>query len=242
MEFDAWTVLYAAAVLFVAYTVRGITGFGSGLISVPLLAFILPLPFVVPIIVLLDYVGSAGQGLRNRTQIAWREQWPLIPCSLVGLALGLTILKTLSSEALAQSLGSFVIAYGIYQLLPTPQPHGSRLFAGPCGLMGGLVGTLFGTGGPFYVIYFNLRRLEKSAFRATLAANFMIDGGIRLIAYTAFGFFSLKALIAILCALPIVATALWFGGRIHTGISAQTFARLISILLIGSGIVLLTKG
>ena len=43
-----------------------------------------------------------------------------------------------------------------------------------------LVGTLFGTGGPFYVIYLNLRGLDRSVFRATFAMNFLIDGGVRL--------------------------------------------------------------
>lgn len=242
MELDPWSAAYVAVVLFAAYMVRGITGFGSGLISVPLLAFILPLQFIVPIIVLLDYLGSASQGIRNRAVIAWGEQLPLIPFSLIGLALGLTILKTLSSDMLARALGGFIIAYGIYQLLPMPQPRGSRIFAAPCGLMGGLIGTLFGTGGPFYVIYLGLRRLEKAAFRATLAANFIIDGGIRLVAYAIFGFFSMDALIAILAAAPIVGIALWVGGRIHTGLSVQIFSRLISILLIGSGIALLAKG
>jgi len=39
---------YAAAVLTVAYFVRGISGFGSGLIAVPLLALRFPLTQVVP--------------------------------------------------------------------------------------------------------------------------------------------------------------------------------------------------
>ena len=47
-----------AAILLAAYFIRGITGFGSGLISVPLLALFLPLQFVVPLILLLDFTAS----------------------------------------------------------------------------------------------------------------------------------------------------------------------------------------
>ena len=43
------TVVYAALVLFVAYLVRGIAGFGSGLIAVPMLTLVAPVPLVVPI-------------------------------------------------------------------------------------------------------------------------------------------------------------------------------------------------
>jgi uncharacterized protein len=48
---------------------------------------------------------------------------------------------------------------------------------------------LAGSGGPFYVIYLNLRNLEKTTFRATFASNFLIDGGIRLVAYVILGLF-----------------------------------------------------
>ncbi|MBU4500275.1 MAG: sulfite exporter TauE/SafE family protein, partial [Gammaproteobacteria bacterium] len=45
-------------ILLAAYVIRGITGFGSGLVSVPLLALFLPLQFVVPLILLLDFTAS----------------------------------------------------------------------------------------------------------------------------------------------------------------------------------------
>jgi uncharacterized membrane protein YfcA len=233
--------LFAAAVLLVAYLVRGIAGFGSGLIAVPLLAMIYPVQIVVPVVVLFDYVGSASQGIRHRDKIAWREELPLIPFTLVGVALGLTLLQSLASATLRQALGAFVIAYAVYQLLPLPALKGSRLFAVPLGFCGGVIGTLFGTGGPFYVVYFGLRTLDKDAFRATFAANFLIDGAIRLAAFASFGFFAGRIPWAILAGLPLVAAGLWFGGRIHANLSTATYARLISVLLFFSGIILLLK-
>jgi uncharacterized protein len=40
--------------VFVAYLVRGVAGFGSGLIAVPLLSLAAPVPAVVPLVVALD--------------------------------------------------------------------------------------------------------------------------------------------------------------------------------------------
>lgn len=241
MEIDSGVAAFSAIVLFVAYVVRGIAGFGSGLISVPLLALFFPLQVVVPVIVLLDYVGSASQGLRNRKLIAWREQLPLVPFTLIGVGLGLSLLQSLNSATLAQALALFIIIYAIYQLLPLPELRGSRLFAVPAGALGGLIGTVFGAGGPFYIIYLGLRGLDKSALRATFAANFLIDGGIRLGGYTAFGFFDRAALIYIAAALPIVVIALFLGGRVHSSLSPVVFTRLISVLLLVSGVALLVK-
>lgn len=241
MEIDLFTAGAASIILFVAYIVRGIAGFGSGLIAVPLLALFFPLQMVVPIVVLLDYIGSVGQGFRNRKLIAWRDQLPLIPFTLIGVAVGLSLLQSLSSAVLAQALGIFIMLYAIYQLLPLPVLRGSRLFAVPAGALGGVVGTVFGTGGAFYIIYLGLRGLDKSALRATFAINFIIDGGIRLAGYATFGFFDKTALIFIGCALPITLVALFLGGRVHSNIAPRTFTRLISGLLLFSGMALLLK-
>ena len=108
---------------------------------------------------------------------------------VVGVVVGLWLLYAVSTALLAKILGGFVIAYAIYQMLPLPELRGSRVAASYCGLLGGLVGTLFGTGGPFYVIYLNLRGLDRSVFRATFAMNFLIDGGVRLAAFVAAGLY-----------------------------------------------------
>src|SRR5258706_10868228 len=99
---------------------------------------------------------------------------------VVGVSVGLWLLYTVSTALLARFLGGFVIVYAIYQMLPLPELRGSRVAASYCGLLGGLVGTLFGTGGPFSVIYPNLRGLAPGGFRATLAMNLLVDRGGRL--------------------------------------------------------------
>lgn len=240
MEFQLeW--LFAAMVLFIAYMIRGMAGFGSGLIAVPLLAMVFPVQLVVPIVVLFDYIGSASQGIRNRDKIVWREELMLVPFTLVGVALGLTVLQSLASTTLKQALAIFVITYAVYQILPLPVLRGSRLLAIPCGLLGGMIGTLFGTGGPFYIIYFNLRGLDKDASRATFSANFLIDGAVRLAAFASFGLLAKDMALTILAGLPLIAAGLWVGGRAHAVMSTKAYVHLVSILLFISGIILLLK-
>jgi uncharacterized membrane protein YfcA len=160
---------------------------------------------------------------------------------VVGVLAGLWVLAVMSTAILARILGAFVIVYAIYQMLPLPELRGSRAAASYCGLLGGLVGTLFGTGGPFYVIYLNLRGLERLAFRATFAMNFLIDGGVRLAAFAAAGLFGRQTLGYLLAALPIAGAGLYVGGRIQTGLSQRTFQIVIRLLLLTSGLALLLK-
>jgi uncharacterized membrane protein YfcA len=232
----------AAFVIFLAYVVRGVAGFGSGLIAVPVLSVSSPVTAVVPVVVALDYVGSGLQSVRNLGRVVWREQLTLLPFSLIGIAGGLVVLRGVSTTVLSRALGSFVIVYAVYQLLPLPPMRGSRVAAVACGLLGGLVGTLFGTGGPFYAIYFNLRGLDKSAFRATFATNFLIDGGVRLVGYAAAGLLGWTTLSWVGLALPLMAAGLYVGSRIHLGLSQQAFVRLVSLILLASGAALLVRG
>jgi len=232
---------FAAAVLFAAYTVRGIAGFGSGLIAIPLLTLLLPLTLVVPLVVLLDFVGSAGQGWRHRLRVSWRDLAPLLPFTVAGVLTALWLLDGLDADLLRRALGVFVLGYGAWQLSPLPAVRTTRWSSLPYGVMGGLVGTLFGTGGPFYVIYLSMRGLEKEALRASFATWFLVDGSLRLGGYAAFGFLGRDTVAAIAAALPFAALGLLVGGRIHTGLSQGVFRRVISVLLLFSGVALLLK-
>jgi uncharacterized membrane protein YfcA len=235
------TAVYSGLVVLLAYWVRGMAGFGSGLIAVPLLTLMWPVTLVVPIVVALDYLGSALQGIGNAERVAWREQGALIPLMIVGVAVGIWALSTVPTTVLARVLGAFVIAYAVYQMLPLPELRASRAAATYCGFLGGLVGTLFGTGGPFYVIYLNLRGLDRTVFRATFAMNFLIDGGVRLAAFVGAGLYSRQTLGYLLAAVPVAGAGLFVGGRIQTGFSPRAFQIVIRLLLLTSGVALLLK-
>ena len=229
------TLSFAALVLFCAYFVRGVAGFGSGLVAIPLLALVYPLTLVVPVVVLLDFIGSASQGFKNRSQIAWRSLLPLAPFTIGGILLALLLLDSLDANTLRLCLGAFIIIYAVYHFLPLPTIQATQLASLPYGVVGGLSGTMFGIGGPFYVIYLNMVGLQGSTFRASFAMWFVLDGSIRLMGYAAFGFLDKESLTAFLVALPFAALGLFLGGRLHTNLSAEQFRGCVHVLLLMSG-------
>ena len=240
MEHTAIELLLGGVVIFVAYLVRGITGFGSGLIAIPLLALIYPLQTVVPLIVLLDLIGSGAQAISSRKHADWRILLPLLPATLVGIALALYFFQHIDTSTLSLSLGVFVMVFAVYQLLPTPDLEGSSIMAAPLGLLGGLMGFLFGTGGPFYVVYFDLLKLEKKSFRANYSFYFLLDGLFRMVVYI-LGLSLLKAEwigLLLLASVPFVA-GLYTGRRVHHEIEPIVFKRLISLVLLASGTALI---
>ena len=242
VDYTLAELLLGGLVVFVAYLVRGITGFGSGLISIPLLTLMFPLKVVVPIVVLLDLIGSGSQAVTNRKHTDWKILYPLIPMTLIGIAWAIYFFRYADTQTLSFALGVFVVLFAVYQLLPAPALQGGPLMALPFGLLGGLLGTLFGTGGPFYVIYFAMRGLEKNEFRASYAVYFLLDGLVRVTVYI-FGLRLLRIEWLGLFALALLPFALgmYSGGKVHKGIRPVVFKRLISVILLVSGTALILQ-
>jgi hypothetical protein len=136
----------------------------------------------------------------------------------------------------------FILLYAIYSISGyLPKWHTGQYWAAPAGLLGSIVGTLFGTGGPFYVIYLQLRGLNKTSFRATIATIFLLDGASRIVGYTIAGFYTRDILMMMVVGLPLMLVAMFVGGRIHTDISQELFKKIIGYILIGSGMTLLLR-
>lgn len=232
-----------AAILLAAYFIRGITGFGSGLIAVPLLALFLPLQFVVPLVLLLDFTASLALGGVHFKRVQWREVGVLIPFSLVGVVLGTSLLVHLPQTPMLIALALFVFVFAVRSVLNL---HGektvSRLWALPASLTGGTVGGLFGTGGPPYVIYLAHRIREKGELRATLSAVFFIEGLTRIASFLIAGLLmSTEVWSAYVLALPLMVGALYLGGWVHVGLAPARMTRLVGVLLLVSSASLLFK-
>lgn len=229
--------------MLAAYFIRGITGFGSGLIAVPLLAHFLPLTLVVPMILITDFSASLGLSTHTWKHARWDEIRPLIPFGLLGVLAGVTLLIHLPPTPLLIGLGLFVLFFGLRTVLNLHDTRPvSRYWAIPAGLAGGAVGALFGTGGPPYVIYLNHRLRDKRALRATLTGLFLLDGGVRIVAFVVAGLLLQRDLLyAILAALPLVGLGLFLGHRVHLGITPARMQALLGALLVGSGTSLLWR-
>lgn len=241
LELSGLQIFLAVCIIFFAYMVKGVSGFGSGLIAVPLLVFILPLTFVVPVLGLLSYSGTIMQSYQYRRQVVWRDILPLLPFTVLGILLAIWLLTTLNAKYLVMVLGGFIFCYAVYSLLPVPEWIGGRKWAIPGGFLGGLVGALFGTGGPFYVIYLKMCQLDKAQFRASIALVFLFDGGLRITGYALSGLYTESVLLMLLLLFPVLVLGLTCGHHLHIRMSQKSFNRIISVLLLVSGLMLVYK-
>src|SRR5258706_16116045 len=96
---EVHTLFPAALIVFAGYTVFGVTGFGASPITVPVLAHFLPLPFVLSLAAALDLGSAAALGVHTKKQADVRELLVLAPFTVIGLALGVTLLVRLPRNA-----------------------------------------------------------------------------------------------------------------------------------------------
>jgi uncharacterized membrane protein YfcA len=238
---------FYAAVLLGAFAVRSAAGFGAGLIAIPMLAFILPVSTAVSIATVLTTLSSVQQVSREWRQIAWRKFVVIFLYSMVGVELGLYFIKLLDEDVMRHCLGAFLILYSIYALSAAdtfrllPRHWHGALGAG-VGIVGGLCSALFGAGaGPIYVVYFDILRLEKAVFRATMSAVVLLGGAARIVGYGSFGFYGHSTIALLAVGLPLVIVGSWLGDRLVYRLSARSFSRLVAAVMLLSGITLLIR-
>ncbi|MDT8282001.1 MAG: sulfite exporter TauE/SafE family protein, partial [Gammaproteobacteria bacterium] len=206
-------------------------------------AHFLPLTFVVPMVLVLDFVASIVLSSHTRLQVRWDEVRTLLPPSIVGIIIGTVLLVNLPREPLLVSLALFVIFFGLrYVFNVHSEKPVSRWWSIPTGLSGGLIGAMFGTGGPPFVVYLSHRLHDKSQLRGTLSGLFLIDGAFRIITFLTMGLLlQAEMLNAILMGFPVAGLGLYLGNRVHLGITHRHQLAIIGCLLLLSGGSLLWK-
>ena len=237
---------WLAAVIFGAFVVRGMSGFGAGMIAVPLLAFVIPLQLAVPLCSLLVFVLFVILLIRDHRQVVWPELWLLVPPTIIGAVLGLWLFAVLDNRVLVTMLGGFLVLYSLYMLtvsfLGLPQLRCSTRWSWPAGFFGSFFDTLFGGGGgTLVVIYINARGVSRTGFRATLAALWFTEMIARIGGYAWSGYYDRQTLTMFVVLLPLMAVGTLIGERLGNSVSAEIFNRLLALMLLASGVSLLCK-
>ena len=75
--------LFAPLVVILAYIMLAVGGFGSALLSIPLLALVLPVKLTIPVVLIVDFIATLSTGMRFRRDVALDEIKSVIPTMLL---------------------------------------------------------------------------------------------------------------------------------------------------------------
>ena len=227
-----------AGIAFLGALVFGITGFGAALVTIPLATHLVPLKFALALFVLSDLACALSVGL-EKPKNALRAEWTrLVPMIVVGTALGVTLLVNLPRQAAMLALGVFVSGYALYSLRKKTfeKKPVSAAWAWLAGFVGGITSTVFGAGGPLYVIYLSRRGLTQPQFRATLGFATLTSISLRLLAFLLTGLLlDARIWLSALAAVPAALAGIAVARRIYFKVSRPVLMRLVWLMLLASG-------
>jgi len=242
-DISPWLFVVAPLVIVGGYVVFGLSGFGSTVFSVPILAQFLPVSYIVPLMVLLDLSSAIFLGSTGRKHVDKGELKALMPWMFVGFAVGLTVLVGLPDRYLRLALGLFAAAVGVNAILnPTLHSTISRLWSILAGVTGGAFATVFGAGGPIYATYLSGRLRDKTQIRSTISMLISISAFSRAVIYAVSGLLlHATLLVGALALAPFAFIGLKIGNRIHVGLSQDQLRRAIGGVLVVSGLSLMIR-
>jgi uncharacterized protein len=170
MEPTVVALLAAAVATLVGATVQGGLGFGMNLVTVPVLALVLPESLPVAVILLgipISIVMVRHERLAvDRPGIVW-----VAAGRLPGSAVGAWVVAVVSVQVLQRLIGLLVLAFVVASAVAPAIPV-RRSTQAAAGAVAGVTGTAAGIGGPPVALLY--QHHPGPAMRSTLAASFFI--------------------------------------------------------------------
>ena len=231
IEFD-WLLIAALSSIALAGVIRGIVGFGAGMIIVTSLAIIYDPITGVIMLVLLDIPSAIQLGPSIYRHTRWKVIFTLFLLALPSIPLGVWVLSISEPELMRRLISLFVLAFALlnatgWRIRTTPN-IATNLFVG--GLSGFLTGVS-ALGGPPIILYFLSLGYPKEVFRSSTLTFLILSSFFALIFYFVNDLITLRHLYNFFLATPIYLISMWFGTSIFKTVSEKKF-RQIAIIII----------
>ena len=236
----------AAGVALLAMIVRGMTGFGSSLIMIPLLVMVIEPRVTIVAVAITEVVIGLTMLRRVWGYARFDYVRQLLPLSLLGVMAGLAALAQFDSLLLKRSLGVVIMLFALRQILAMRGPGAARSrwprwLGYVASLASGLLGALFGTAGPPVIIFLENQIDSGAALRGTLIVFFFVFDVVRLGGYALSGVLSPDALLTGAVMLPTALAGNWLGTHLHLRMNEKLFRAVVGALLMLAGLLLVVR-
>lgn len=226
------------AIALVAGTARGFSGFGGGLIFVPLASALTSPQAAAPVLLIIDGVMTLGM-LPDAVRKANRREVGVVALgALVGVPTGTLLLALAPTLVLRWCITGIVLCLLAF-LISGWRYHGKpkTVLSIGTGLVAGLFGGIAQLSGPPVVAYWLGGAIPAARVRANLVAYFAISTLITTITYVGAGLLTLDVLLISCVAGPAYGIGILFGSRLFGFADEQVFRRICLMLIAAAGIV-----
>ena len=225
---------------FLGGLASGLTGFGYGMSSLPLWAFVLPPAVSAPLVVVCSIVGQVQTLPAIWHAIDVRRLAPFVLLGLLGVPLGVWLLPQISPAAFRGGFGVVLIVTCslLLWLRVEKRRESSRAGDALVGFGGGILGGLTGLSGVLPTVWAELHGWAKDERRGIFQGfNFSILV-FSLAVMAVSGVLDARLLPAMLLAVPGTMAGAYIGRKLYNRVDARRFSRIVLALLMIAGAVL----
>ena len=237
------TLLLTAISLVLAFTVQSAFGFGAAILSIPMLALLLPLTQITPLIVMLTMTLSTIIVWQSWRSIDTAILWRLLLTACLGIPIGVSFLVFVNEGVVKMTLGAIVLAASLNMLLSlTPSKPMPAFAVWPYGFVIGILGGAYSLIGIPLIMVLRWARLQAEAFRATVHALTLTISIAILACYGGGGLLSKATLTNYAIGLPPMLFGGWLGSVLVTKVREDQFQKIIALLLMIMSTALILSG
>lgn len=223
--------------------VKGATGTGLPQIAIPVMATFLGVERAVVIMALPGIVSNgwmiwASRGGRHET----RDLPSLLIAGTIGGVAGTVLLKTLDGRVLSIVLAVIILGYVVVATVHPGLrlgPRLTRILSPPVGLVAGGLQGATGISGPLLTTYLHGFGLTPQSYVFSITVIFLVFSVVQTSTLFGIGLYTQSRLLESLLALVPIAIMLPVGTWVGRRLSAETFKRVILVLLAGTAVKLI---
>ena len=224
-----------------AGVITGATGFGFGLVAVPLLGVLIDPRAAVVISLVAGLPSAAWVMLRSTAPIAGRPSLVMSATAAIGMPAGLWAAWQLSTDALAVTIGILVIASTIALAFGLRFAPRDRSYI-TAGLLSGFLAPGTGMGGPPIVIAIQGSGIGATSSRRTSAAVLSIQSVLAFAVIAAAGGVELPDLVFASGALPATLVGTLIGSLVFAKMTESRARAVVLLVLLASGLGAIAHG
>ncbi len=235
-----------AAAFVVGGIVKGTIGFGLPLVTIALMANVVPAKEAIGISVLPTFASNLLLLLEaKQPRAVIRRHAAVLVMLPVGVTAGALSVRAIDGQTLLLGLGVVVIAFVVLdtlQLRLTISPSFERLSGGTAGFIGGLFGGLSGVFAPPLVLHLLGIGLDRAAYIAAIGILWTTASSLMTIAFGAVDLLTPSlALVAAGLIVPMAA-GMALGRAVRLKLNPVWFRRAIAAGLFAAALRLLANG
>ena len=221
-----------------AGVIQSVTGFGSGIFMMLFYPYFFPILSASALSSSISLVSNVALTWRYRKQCEWKlTLFPAIVYIATSSA-AILFAPYLPTETLKRVFGGFLVILSIYFLTVSGKIKikANLVSATICGALSGVVGGLFGIGGPPMVIFFLAALDDKEKYLGTIQFFFLVTSLYTFIFRIINGIYGIDLIPFSLIGIVGILVGKAIGTRIIDKINADTMKKLVYAFLGFSGL------